>query len=442
MKHFTKFLFVIAGLFTANMAMAQDPVKTTNHNFKHANPEQAAMELNVNNKFNKADYTGWFSPVDAAAAPGTGNFQSFVSFLVPDSTVKFVSSDGTDFFYNWHSLGMVFDLHDENFELVDDGERQLRWDPIKNIDSVAFSYLYVRRVDSMEVGAVKVPVVDTLILQYFRRAHLRLGSFTNQQNQTEIFAQAQNLNPATVSYNTSAHTVKIPLTNMDSTDLPSENGWRSRVMTQPVPESVGKDIPYGGSNAMNLFGMNITFKTMLTPVFGDTMEARNGATIANPMNYFGHSLLTNDGTPTLQENYYNNAWFTTSIQRYGQPMNGWNGNVPGNAYFTDRYWRGFVHATIDHTGVEKVNGNGYGLGVAYPNPSNGTFSVDFALGNSEEVSLIVTDLLGKVVAEKTNMNFGPGEHVINMNVDGVKAGVYVYTLKAGDYTASNKVTIH
>jgi hypothetical protein len=440
MKHLNKFLFVIAAFCTTGLVMAQEQVKTINHNFKSASPELTLEDLN-NDKLSKADYTGWFSPVDAADAPGTGNFTSFVSFLVPDSTVKFVSSDGTDFFYNWHSLGMVVDLTDENFELVDDGIRQARWDSI-DIDSVAFNYLYVRRVDSMTVGATKVHVVDTLILQYFRRAHLRLGQFTNQQGQTEIFAQAQNLNPATVAYNTAAHTIKIPLTNMDSTDLPNETGWRSRTMVQPVPANIGGLMPHAGTNFMNLFGMNITFKSMLTPAFGDTMEARNGATVANPLNYFGHQLITNDGTKVIQAESYNNAWFTTSEQRYGQPMNGWNGNVPGNAYFTHRYWRGFVHATVRGLGsVDGVNTNGYGMGKAYPNPSTGSFSVDFALGQPQEVTITVTDLLGKVVAQKTDLQFGSGENTATINLEGVKPGVYVYTLRAGDYSASNKLTV-
>lgn len=439
MKHLNKFLFVLAALFTSSLVMAQEQVKTINHNFKSATPALSVEDLS-GAKLGKADYTGWFSPVDAADAPGTGNFQQFVSFLVPDSTIKFVSDDGTDFFYNWHSLGMVFDLTDENFELVDDGVRQGRWDNIE-IDSVAFNYLYVRRVDSMTVGQTKVPVVDTLILQYFRRAHLRLGQFTNQQGQTEIFAQAQNWNPATLSYNTSAHTIKIPLTNMDSTSLPTENGWRSRTMVQEVPASIGANMPYPGTNFANLFGMNITFKTMAPHSFGDTMEARNGAPVANPVNYFGHQLITNDGTKVIQEKSYNNSWWTTSVQRYGQPMNGWNGNVPGNAYFTHRYWRGFVHATIKEPGaVGSVNANGYGMGQAYPNPAADAFTVDFALGQNEDVTITVTDLLGKVVAEETNTFFA-GDNSATINVDGVKPGVYVYTLRAGDYSASNKVTI-
>lgn len=438
MKHLNKFLLVLVAVCTSTVMMAQEQVRATNHNFKHANPEMTTNYLG--DKLNKADYTGWFSPVDAAAAPGTGNFQSFVSFLVPDSSVKFVSSDGTDFHYNWHSLGIAVDLGDENFELVDDGAKQLRWDKA-TIDSVAFSYLYVRRVDSMEVGAVKVPVVDTLVLQFFRRAHLRLGQFTNQQGQTEIFAQAQNLNANTMRYNTAAYTMEIPLTNADSTDLPSDNGWRSRTMVQPVPESVGKELPYAGTNAANLFGMNITFKWMAKPSFGDTMEARNGATIANPVNYFGHSLITNDATKTIQETYYNNAWFTTSPQAYGQAQNGWNSNVPGNAYFTHRYWRAFVHATVFDASVENVNANGYGVGKAYPNPSRGSFSVDYALGQNEDVTFTVTDLLGKVVAERTFDNMAAGENTATIDVEGVKPGVYVYTLKAGNYVSSDKVTI-
>jgi len=77
----------------------------------------------------------------------------------------------------------------------------------------------------------------------------------------------------------------------------------------------------------------------------------------------------------------------------------------------------------------------------YPNPFNPSTEIKFDLSSRSFVTLKVFDALGKEVAELLNSETEAGSHKISFNAEGLSAGVYYYTLIAGNNRQTNKMML-
>ena len=388
------------------------------------------------NLFKKASYCGWFQPTQAIEATGP-QLASYVNFLTTDSTAKMVNTDGTSNFNGWHLAGACFDPKDENHTFVTDGVALSKFNKYK-VDSVFFNYLYVRKLDSAVVAGVKVKVVDTLIVQFHNPSNMRFSTFGSPP---EKYGFPKSFSRSIGGATGAAYTEKIALTDLDSTTV-TTTGWRSKGMAIAIPASVA-DAPEGED--LNQVGFNIFFKQMIANNQGDTFEARNGAKIKNPVNYAGFSLRINENASSQvnQEIWRNNAYFTVNKQLYGGTLNGWANYIAGNAYFSARYFTCAFHLCTPNLKTTDVNKKGYGIGKIVPNPSHAGQDVDveFTLGNAENVTLTITDLLGKTLKTVNANKLNAGFNVIGFNTATLSPGVYFYTLNAGAFKASRKFTV-
>jgi hypothetical protein len=87
------------------------------------------------------------------------------------------------------------------------------------------------------------------------------------------------------------------------------------------------------------------------------------------------------------------------------------------------------------------------LGAAYPNPFNPTTSISYYLPMAKEISLKVYNLRGELVSVLVdNKRIEAGTHNVVWNATDMSgaplsSGVYIYTLKYGNFTKSHKVTL-
>jgi hypothetical protein len=87
----------------------------------------------------------------------------------------------------------------------------------------------------------------------------------------------------------------------------------------------------------------------------------------------------------------------------------------------------------------KLDGN-------YPNPFNSSTTIEYSLDRRSTVSFTVYDIAGRIVS-KTNLGtIDAGEHDLQWiarNVDGreLASGMYLYSIKAGDNSATGKMTL-
>ncbi len=83
----------------------------------------------------------------------------------------------------------------------------------------------------------------------------------------------------------------------------------------------------------------------------------------------------------------------------------------------------------------------FALGSAYPNPFNPSTSIDFSLAETGEVSLRVTDLLGRTVSTLVEGMTSAGEHSVTFHAEGLGSGVYFYTLEAAGQSQTRKLVL-
>lgn len=393
----------------------------------------------VNQKM-KANYSNWKSPVDAVTQLTT--LDRFVNFLFQDSTVKFVSDDGSENFNTWVSIGAAFTPNDPILDLSDDNVRLSRYNEY-TLDSLFFPYLYVRYIDSMEVEGNMAEVVDTMIVQFYKSDNLESRSFTPANEDTELYMKPDNWTSSVLGSNNVSYEVRIPLKGADSTTRPSSDGWASssRIVALPPSFNIDSDAATDDLQFTNAVGFSVSFKTMLPYNFGDTIEARNGANITNKLNYFGHSMFLNRSVEVKQKEYINNSWWVDKVLATGNTVNGWSNSIPGNAYFDDRYVNYAFHISTTTLGTENLNSN-VTFGV-YPNPlsSSEILKADFNLVNSTDVTIEIFDLLGNKVKDVANGFYTSGEHKINASITNLTPGMYIYSIKAGNASASKKISI-
>jgi hypothetical protein len=82
----------------------------------------------------------------------------------------------------------------------------------------------------------------------------------------------------------------------------------------------------------------------------------------------------------------------------------------------------------------------------YPNPFNPTTTINFYLPRAEYVDLTIYDLLGRKVTTLLDTELSYGSQSINWdgtdkNGEPVAGGIYLYRLRAGDYSESKKMLL-
>jgi len=233
--------------------------------------------------------------------------------------------------------------------------------------------------------------------------------------------------------------------------------WDAKIITDKIPNYAYSDDADMGLAQMGLnlyYGIdatnNIMFASWIAPADGskDTSAAicqiwgsyrlLNEATWSTPVNithdnsisfnctHMARSLRTNGNNVTAYLLYTNELGATGPK---GDPNN-------ATVAYAGTY-------TFQITGVENEKNvvSSYSLAQNYPNPFNPSTSIKFSLAEQSNVSLVVYDMLGREVATLLNGVQTKGEHQVAFNASRLASGMYVYTLRAGNYTESKKMLL-
>jgi hypothetical protein len=77
----------------------------------------------------------------------------------------------------------------------------------------------------------------------------------------------------------------------------------------------------------------------------------------------------------------------------------------------------------------------------YPNPFNPTTSISFELNKTQNVSLVVYNLLGQQVLNLVNDRLESGQHKINVNAANLASGIYLYKLTTNSQSLTKKMIL-
>ncbi|MFC2129174.1 sialate O-acetylesterase [Bacteroidota bacterium] len=84
----------------------------------------------------------------------------------------------------------------------------------------------------------------------------------------------------------------------------------------------------------------------------------------------------------------------------------------------------------------------FSLEQNYPNPFTGITSISFEIPNTTFVSLKVFNIQGEEVAELAGKEFIPGKHTVEINLEKLSAGNYLYTLRTDLFCETRKMILH
>jgi len=77
----------------------------------------------------------------------------------------------------------------------------------------------------------------------------------------------------------------------------------------------------------------------------------------------------------------------------------------------------------------------------YPNPFNTRTEISYQLAKEADVVIDISDLTGRLVKQVNEGFRDAGKHTVSVNADELEAGIYFYTLKAGDYVETKRMIV-
>jgi hypothetical protein len=88
-----------------------------------------------------------------------------------------------------------------------------------------------------------------------------------------------------------------------------------------------------------------------------------------------------------------------------------------------------------------VDPSGYSLGVNYPNPFTTTTSISYSVPAETFVTITVTNALGQAIATPVNSVVTAGPHTVSFDASNLSDGTYFYTIRAGSFVKTEKMTV-
>jgi hypothetical protein len=101
-------------------------------------------------------------------------------------------------------------------------------------------------------------------------------------------------------------------------------------------------------------------------------------------------------------------------------------------------WHNTLTAVKD---IASMDAKTYKLNQNYPNPFNPSTKISFSLPTDGNVVLKVYNVLGKEVATLVNGFQKAGGKEVSFNASNLPSGMYIYTIKSGNFTSSKKMML-
>ncbi|MEI6507450.1 MAG: T9SS type A sorting domain-containing protein [Bacteroidota bacterium] len=449
-----KLIFTTLSTLVFVGAFAQSQID--NRKMKHIKAENRPVK-STSNTYGKIQISDWYNTIDFSSSDPIigGSIQHYVGFIQHDSLAKIYYADGTISKTGWESVGSVLDPKDAAIDLTNNpGIKLSKWNGY-TLDSIRFTYLYVRNVDSFDIYGLgqKKKVIDTLFVHYFKGTDIK-KSYIQPTGGAKSLLAMLGWNIPTRLPATFSHCDTVLLTQNDSTTVNNstggfENGFRTKSMVLAAPTAF--TIAAGGNlaSANDLVGFTFTFKSAVPTVYGtDTaiqLYQLNPNTLpagSHRTNYFGFYFAENTNTtPWSNPTYYNTTLLAGAAYA---TRNGWTGFISGNAYNSEIFADAdFKLTTAANVSVREIKNDNFAMSSVYPNPANNNDGayIGFNLKNESNVSFEIVSLMGQKVKAFADKTFAAGQNGMELNLTGVDAGVYFVNMTVNGLTQTKKLIV-
>lgn len=169
-----------------------------------------------------------------------------------------------------------------------------------------------------------------------------------------------------------------------------------------------------------------------------TYSSDNGATWSYPTNLTSWiSFNREEAYPNMAKNVTNDVHI--SYLNKANP----GSTITDNTEIFDIYYMGVpVSQIMNQTvGLADRANDLFTIEQNYPNPFHGSTNIPVKLNRTSDVTITVANLIGQNVYSNTFKNSAAGVNNFNVELNNVKAGVYFYTVEAGDFKVTRKMII-
>lgn len=399
----------------------------------NSGPMPVLTKKNVNALSKRHDSVSlWYNFIDSMRSlTGMAN-TGYYWPIFPDSLGKIVTTDQTtgnftSYYIGTHAMGQIFDPN-SNFILD-------KWpaDSGYTLDSIAVQMRYDYRVPGS---------VDTLIFQFFTDANksINIAKWTGGPRIGQKTAWVD-YDPATRLGKNAVKEVRYLLSENDTI------GGAGHILNIEVPGGI--KVARNG-----IVAFVATYRPGYSYNLGDTVDQGVDPATFGPLLVPAKQLNSlrfftlNDRTLENSASYNIDLRLVKGVRYDDTSWAGWkNRYIPGNAWNDyNEYLRSWFNISyaLPHekpTGVNELNAQGYALGNIFPNPAEGNATLEFALPKTENVKVQVYNVVGQLVNTVANGTYASGKHTVNINAEGMKPGVYFYTIQAGNFTQTKRFSV-
>ncbi|MDG2041487.1 MAG: T9SS type A sorting domain-containing protein [Bacteroidia bacterium] len=390
-------------------------------------PEDLSSIKNFANFKAKRQESLWFDYIDDARVFGETYTYYTGMYMMPDSLATIPFDDGPSH-VSVHGGGMMFDPASLFWEVNSNTleySRHLRY----TIDSVSIPFKY------HNFGST----TDSLIISY--TAGDRTGGVRWNSGGTS----------STVSYAPATNSVinpnKTAVIRLDSTDN-TEGFFRTAFasfIAGSLDLAVNVDVTPGNNDPErgNLFGVTVQFMPEIgASTLGQSLTSDDSSNL-DPSNLSMFSMLNMQGTGgiTVSDESQNHGLILFSSQRYSD----------NESWFFLPYAPPGSNKLFNYV-LFKVSGQNVGINdindnVSFalkPNPAKQSevLFADFKIIKPSNVNISITDLQGKVVKNVTNQYYIPGQHNIDVSINDLNTGMYLYNISTEFGSATKKFIIN
>jgi len=93
------------------------------------------------------------------------------------------------------------------------------------------------------------------------------------------------------------------------------------------------------------------------------------------------------------------------------------------------------------TNDPKVTVSMFNVSSNYPNPYTGKTSVDVTLAKANDVTIEISNAIGQVLSTTTYKNMHSGVNTLTIDGSSLSKGLYFYTVKSGNETSTNTMSV-
>ena len=135
---------------------------------------------------------------------------------------------------------------------------------------------------------------------------------------------------------------------------------------------------------------------------------------------------------------------TTNLESHATPISGIEKDIDGDLRNSDTpdigsdEFDGFIPTAVELTTEIPKH---FSLSQNYPNPFNPMTTINYSIQSESYVSLTLYNELGQRVANLVNGNKKAGEYQVSFDASSLSSGIYIYRLKAGNYSAVKKMVL-